>query len=239
MFVRRAAAMMVMRVVAVITQPQLVLVVMPMGAVPEMSSSSWKSRFGSRRQSKDHSLQSEESPEASLSSSRRNIASKKGMRGRFSRLLPASHHSQSKLNSSDREHSPTPEDHVVPKGDSPETKSSSSASQEVFEVEHTVVRASSRVRKQGANCIRRTSVIIIVLPCLYRCLYSLFYLALQKQSLFDTPQIDTTREPNENQVPDDHEEMQEKRKMKERDGFCRRVDSYDGQVVVVDGTYYY
>lgn len=43
-----------------------------------------------------------------------------------------------------------------------------------------------------------------------------------------------------NQVPDHqddvHEEqVQEKRNIKERDGFCRRVDSYDGQVVVVDG----
>jgi serine/threonine protein kinase len=33
---------------------------------------------------------------------------------------------------------------------------------------------------------------------------------------------------------DDHEEVQQKRKIKERDGFCRRVDSYDGQVIVVD-----
>lgn len=47
----------------------------------------------------------------------------------------------------------------------------------------------------------------------------------------------TTASNNENQdqVPDDHEEVEEKRKIKERDGFCRRVDSYDGQVVRVDG----
>lgn len=44
---------------------------------------------------------------------------------------------------------------------------------------------------------------------------------------------------NENREPDDHAEVQEKRNIKERDGFCRRVDSYDGQVVVVDGKLYY
>jgi hypothetical protein len=39
------------------------------------------------------------------------------------------------------------------------------------------------------------------------------------------------------QAPDDdhdHEEVQQKRKIKERDGFCRLVDSYDGQIIVVD-----
>ena len=35
-------------------------------------------------------------------------------------------------------------------------------------------------------------------------------------------------------MDDDYEEVQQKRKIKERDGFCRRVDSYDGQVIVVD-----
>jgi hypothetical protein len=32
--------------------------------------------------------------------------------------------------------------------------------------------------------------------------------------------------------------MQRKQQTKERDGFCRRVDAYDGQILTVDGTYF-
>lgn len=99
-----------------------------MGAVPDMSTSSWKSRFGSRRSSKDNSLQSSEDEvmEAQESSPSRKRNHKKGMRGRFSRLLP-SNPSQQKLTTSSRD--PSPDVRESSQGESPETKSSSSSEQ--------------------------------------------------------------------------------------------------------------
>lgn len=120
---------------------------MPMGAVQreEMSTStsSWKSRFSSRRMSKENSVQGseEESPveqqESSLSASRK---SRKGMRGRLSRLIPSGH-SSTKLSSRD----PSPEVEA-PKDSSPETKTSSSNGSEQVGGGGRTNRAESRVR---------------------------------------------------------------------------------------------
>ena len=116
-----------------------------MGAVPEMSTTtttSWKSRFNSRRPSKE-SNESEDSPqeqETSLSHSRR--ANRKGMRERLSRLIPASNHSQARLY---RDAPPAVEE--PPAKESPETKSSSSRNERLGHAPFKV----SNSRSQGCR----------------------------------------------------------------------------------------
>lgn len=127
------------------------------------TTTSWKSRFGSRRMSKDNSLQgsddtAKEQQEASPAP-RRN---KKGMRGRLSRLLPASNHSQSKLTS--RDPSPVQREPTPPKQESPETKSSSSSSSdEVVPATATAETTTTRTPRAARNvCLQNVECLVLL-----------------------------------------------------------------------------
>ena len=163
----------------------------------------------------------------SLSASRKENSQKKGMRGRLRNLLPRGNSSSKKNSHHTAEQQD--DDNV---GQEREEQQSTGIRSPLGSSLRTPVAGSSRLAGGNANVGG-----LICEPWIYFILFfrlltytfsTMFYQAstAAKESLFQWQ--------DEMEEEEQRSMIHQKQQIKERDGFCRRVDTYDGQVIVVD-----